>query len=160
MSPMMRSSTPCPAAPAAASSDQHPFYRHRAEAAAVVDCDRPIVGEDEGVFRTDKPATFRKRLATPPDVEPGPAVDEEFSEVEIDALSGQADDSFDEPELGYERVDKDCDRPSGWDAMEASTPEAIAVDQGWFHRVIGYDESRHGAIEYVRLPGAVQLARS
>ncbi len=30
-----------------------------------------------------------------PAVEPGPAVDEEFSEVEIDALTGQTDHSFD-----------------------------------------------------------------
>ncbi|HJU51075.1 MAG TPA: hypothetical protein VJ815_01960 [Acidimicrobiia bacterium] len=94
-----------------------------------------------------------------PEVETRTAVDEEFSEVEIDALSWQTDDSFDEPKVGYEGVDKDGDRPSGWDAMEASTPEAIAVDKGWFHRAIGDDESRHGAIEYVRGPGTVQLAR-
>jgi hypothetical protein len=133
---------------------------HRTKASAVVDGGRTIVGENENSRPVDQPPTFREGLAPAPEVEAGTAVDEEGSEVEFDLLTRQADDSFDEPEVGYEGVDKDGDRPSGWDAMEASTPEAIAVDQGWFHRAIGYDESRHGAIEYVRLPGAVQLARS
>ncbi|HKZ20708.1 MAG TPA: hypothetical protein VJQ57_11410 [Acidimicrobiia bacterium] len=133
---------------------------HRTKAAAVVDGGRSIVGENESGFLVDKPSTFGEGRASAPKVETGLAIDQELAEVEIDLLAGQTDDSFDEPKLGYERVDKDGDRPSGWDAMEASTPEAIAVDKGWFHRAIGYDESRHGAIEYVRLPGAVQLARS
>lgn len=92
---MTRSSTRCPAAPAAASSDQHPSYRHRTKAAAVVDGEPPVVGQDERGVRTDKPATLRECRAMAPAVEPGPAVDEEFSEVEIDALTGQTDHSFD-----------------------------------------------------------------
>ena len=157
---MIRSSTLCPAAPVAASSDQHPLGWHRTKAAAVVDGDRSIVGENENGSLVDMPSTFGEGRAPAPKVETGSAIDQEFAEVEIDLLAGQTDDSFDEPKLGYERVDKDGDRPSGWDAMEASTPEAIAVDKGWFHRAIGYEESRHGAIEYVRPLGAVQLARS
>jgi nickel superoxide dismutase len=47
-------------------------------------------------------------------------------------------------------MDKDGDRTSVRFASKAPTPHAVAVDQGWLHRVIGYDESRHERIEYVR----------
>src|SRR5687768_4215941 len=56
-------------------------------------------------------------------------------------------------------MDKDGDRPSVGDTAEASAPDTVAVEQGWLHRAIGYDESRHERIEYVRPTVARQLAR-
>ena len=56
-------------------------------------------------------------------------------------------------------MDKDGDRPSVRDAAEAGAPDAVAVDQGWLHRAIHSDESRHERIEYVRPTVAGQLAR-
>lgn len=155
---MTRLLTQSRAAQAAASSHQHSLCRHRPESAAVINGGLPVVGEDEQGPGTEFPMTIGKSPASSPNVEARPAVDEDLAQVDFHLLARQSDDPFDEPKVGYQRMDKDGDRSSGRDVANAGATDAIAVGQGRLHRAIDDEESRHARIEYVRTM-AGQLAR-